>query len=409
MTLDLPFPWGPADRTGIMPISGGTTGPSGFRAAGVASGVKASGKPDLAVLVSNERAAAAAVTTTNRVKASACHLTDRHVADGAAQAVVINSGNANVCTPDGHAHTELLAKQTAQHLQIAVDDVLVMSTGVIGVPLPIGTIVAALPTAVSQLSTTGGHGAAVAMMTTDTHPKEVAYDVQDAHGGRCTIGGMVKGVGMIEPAMATMLAVITTDAQVPAPTLDQILRDSVAITFNRISVDGDGSTSDTVAILANGAAGPVDESTLARAIHAVCAELAAMVVTDGEGATRIAGVTVSGTDDHHDAESLARSVATSLLVRAALHGADPNWGRILMALGNAGVDFDPRQVQVDCAGVTVCRGGVAVPFDHHQAAQAMQADAVAIDVVVGAGPGVATVLTCDLTPEYVRFNSEYTT
>lgn len=409
MSITLPFTWGPDDRTGLTEVAGGVTGPSGFDAAGVVSGVKTSHKPDLSLVVSQNRAAAAAVTTTNRVKAPACHLTDRHIADGSAQAVVINSGNANVCTPDGEAHARQLAQCAAQQLNIAVTDVLVMSTGVIGVPLPIDTIVAAMPAAVAELSETGGHDAAVAMMTTDTHAKEAAYTAQDARGGRCTVGGMVKGVGMIEPAMATMLAVITTDAQVSAPSLDRILRSAVATTFNRISVDGDGSTSDTVAILANGAAGPVDEQVLGRAVHAVCADLAAMVVADGEGATRIAGVTVSGAASDHAAELLARSVATSLLVRAALHGADPNWGRILMALGNAGVELDPTQVQVDCAGVTVCRNGVAVPFDRHQAATAMRSDAVAIEIVVGAGSGTATVLTCDLTPEYVRFNSEYTT
>ncbi|HSK23505.1 MAG TPA: bifunctional glutamate N-acetyltransferase/amino-acid acetyltransferase ArgJ [Egicoccus sp.] len=401
--------WGPADRSGLEPIDGGATAGDGFRAAGVVSGVKPSGKPDLALLVADAPAGAAAVTTTNLVKAPACHLTDRNVANGRAQAIVINAGNANVCTPHGEEHAQRLADATAGHLGLDPADVLVMSTGVIGVPLPIERIEAALPEVVAALAADGGDAAATAMMTTDTRTKQVAFRVSDDQGS-CVVGGMAKGVGMIEPNMATLLVVITTDAPLGGAVAKTVLRGAVATTFNRISVDGDGSTSDTVALLAGGtAATPPGLDTLARAVQAVCADLAHAVVSDGEGASRVAAITVRQAATESDAERLARSVATSLLVRAAIHGGDPNWGRIMMALGNAGVDVDPRRVSVRCAGVTVCRFGVAASFDRGQAAIAMSKPEVTIEVDVGTGDAEATVLTCDLTPEYVRFNAEYTT
>jgi glutamate N-acetyltransferase / amino-acid N-acetyltransferase len=406
-----PIPgWGPADRSGLEPLDGGITSVPGVRAGGVVSGVKASGRHDLALVVTDEPAAAAVVTTRNLVKAPACTLSERHAADGRAQAIVINAGNANVATPDGEAHALRLATSAAGALGLPqAADVLVMSTGVIGVPLPIETIEAAMPAAAADVDTAGGGRAATAMMTTDTHAKQVAFRVSDEQGS-CTVAGMAKGVGMIEPSMATLLVVLTTDAPVPGQLLRQLLRRTVDTTFNRISVDGDGSTSDTVAVLATGTAGaPPGVDTLTRALHAVCADLAHQVVADGEGASRVAAVTVNGAATEAEAERLARSVATSLLVRAAIHGADPNWGRILMALGNAGVAFDPRRVSVRCAGITVCRFGVAASFDRGQAAAAMQRPQIGIEVDVASGDAHATVLTCDLTPEYVRFNAEYTT
>jgi glutamate N-acetyltransferase / amino-acid N-acetyltransferase len=404
------FPgWGPADRQGLEQVEGGVTAVPGFRAGGATTGVKPSGAPDLALLVADEPASVAVVTTTNQVKASACALTERHAADGRARTVVVNSGNANVCTPDGEAHTERIAAAAAAATGTAPSDVLVLSTGVIGVPLPIERIEAALPDLASSTTPDGGPAAAEAMLTTDTHAKQVAYRVTDEHGS-CTVGGMAKGVGMIEPTMATLLVVLTTDAPVQHRILDNLLRRAVGTTFNRVSVDGDRSTSDTAVLLANGRAGtPPGVGTLGRAIEAVCADLAHQVVADGEGATRVAAVTVRNAGSEADAERLARAVATSLLVRAAIHGADPNWGRIVMALGNAGVDLEPRRVSVTCAGVTVCRFGVAATFDRGQAAAAMARPEIEIGIDVGAGRSAATVLTCDLTPEYVRFNSAYTT
>ena len=425
--------WGPADRTGLTPTGGGVTAVPGFRAAGVTSGVKASGRPDLALVAAAAPAGVAVVTTTNLVKASSCTWTEQAAADGRARAVVINSGNANVCTPHGEEHTRAMAVAVAEHLtsagtdcgddtpredppgtrapdRVAATDILVLSTGVIGVPLPVDRITGAVPELVGALATDGGPAAAEAMLTTDTRTKQVAIEVDDGRGGRCTVGGMAKGVGMIEPAMATLLVVLTTDAPLSGPVCKQLLRGAVRPTFNRISVDGDGSTSDTVALLASGTAPqPPGLELLQRALHAVCAELAHQVVADGEGATRVAAITVGGAATEAEAERLARAVATSLLVRAAIHGADPNWGRILMAMGTAGVSFDPRRVSVTCGGITVCRFGVAASFDRGQVAVAMDRDVVELGVDVGSGDATATVLTCDLTPEYVRFNAEYTT
>ena len=401
--------WGPADRTGLDPVDGGMTAARGAQAAGTTCGLKASGAPDLALLVTPPETTAALVTTDNRVKAPCCTVSAQHAADGRARAVVVNSGNANVATPDDLAHTHRMVAATAAATGVPAEQVLVMSTGVIGVPLPVERIEAALPDLAGALSPDGGPDAARAMLTTDTRTKQVAYRVTDEHGV-CTIGGAAKGVGMIEPSMATMLAVITTDAPIHGQLLRQLLRTAVGRTFNRISVDGDTSTSDQVALLATGQVRqPPGLDTLQRAVEAVCADLAHQVVADGEGAERVAAVTVSGATDEDTAARLARTVATSLLVRAALHGADPNWGRVLMALGGAGVDLDPRRVHVRLAGHTVCRFGVGVTFDAGQVSAAMDRPQVTVDVEVGAGPGHATVLTCDLTPEYVRFNAEYTT
>ncbi len=402
--------WGPADRTGLTPVAGGVTAVPGFRAAGATSGVKPSGRPDLALVAADAPAGVAVVTTTNLVKASSCTWTEQAAADGSARAVVINSGNANVCTPHGQEHTRSMATAVAEQLATTPQEVLVMSTGVIGVPLPVERITGAVPELVAALSPGGGPAAAEAIMTTDTRTKQVAVEVADGTGGRCTVAGMAKGVGMIEPAMATLLVVLTTDAPLSGPVCRQLLRAAVRPTFNRISVDGDGSTSDSVALLASGTAPqPPGIEVLGRALHMVCAQLAHQVVADGEGATRVAAITVRGAATETEAERLARSVATSLLVRAAIHGADPNWGRILMAMGSAGVAFDPRRTSVTCGGITVCRFGVAASFDRGQVAAAMDRDIVELGVDVGSGEATATVLTCDLTPEYVRFNAEYTT
>ena len=404
------LPWGPADRSGLVSVEGGVTAVEGIRASGVVSGVKPSGRADLALVAADGPATAAVVTTTNLVKASSCRLTEAHAADGRARAIVINSGNANVATPRGEEHTRQLADVVAGRLDVDATEVLVMSTGVIGVPLPIERIESAVPDLVEALAPDGGHRAAEAMLTTDTRAKEVAYRVADGQGGTCTVAGMAKGVGMIEPAMATLLVVLTTDAPLGATVLRRVVRQAVKSTFNRISIDGDGSTSDTVAMLATGgAAQPPGLEAITRATEAVCADLAHDVISDGEGASRVAAVTVHGAPTEDEAERIARSVATSLLVRAAIHGADPNWGRILMSMGNAGVDFDPGRVSVACGGVTVCRFGVAASFDRGSAAAAMRRDEVEIDIDLGAGDARATMLTCDLTPEYVRFNAEYTT
>ena len=397
------------DSTGLTAIAGGCTAARGFKAAAATTGVKASGKPDLALICADSSATLAAVTTTNRTKAPACVITDRHAATGSGVAVLINSGNANLCTPSATEDAEKLVAATASALNVAVDDIILMSTGVIGVPLPVEKILTHIPALPDALTSSGGDAAAQAILTTDSVAKTSAYQVRDADG-ECVVGGIAKGVGMIEPNMATMLAIITTDANLDAATLKQLLVEAVDDTFHCISVDGDTSTSDTVAVFASGSA-PKNPSldSIKRALTRVCADLAEAVVRDGEGASRIARVRVSGAPSKRDAKQAAHAVATSLLVRAALHGADPNWGRIMMALGNAGVDFDPYDVTVKVAGHPIAQHGMAMAFDRDVVAQAMNQPAVTIDLTIGPGTHQAMMLTCDLTPEYVRFNSEYTT
>jgi glutamate N-acetyltransferase / amino-acid N-acetyltransferase len=293
---------------------------------------------------------------------------------------------------------------------VAPEDVLVMSTGVIGVPLPIERLEDALPDVVADLAAddAAAERAATAMLTTDTHTKQAAYRVEDA-AAPARSPGVAKGVGMIEPGMATLLVAVTTDAPLAAA------RPAAAARRRRPHLQPDHRRRRHVdlrqhrAVRQRGGRAPAGARHLSRAVHAVCADLAHQVVADGEGASRVAAITVRGAATEDDAERLARSVATSLLVRAAIHGADPNWGRILMALGSAGVDFDPDRVSVTCAGITVCRFGVAASFDRGQAAAAMAKPEIEIVVGLGTGPHEATVLTCDLTPEYVRFNAEYTT
>jgi glutamate N-acetyltransferase/amino-acid N-acetyltransferase len=402
--------WGPADRSPLSPVEGGICAPAGFRAAGIAAGLKPSGKPDLALVAAEEPVAAAVVTTTNLVRAAPCDLTERHARNGRARAVVVNAGNANACTGErGLRDAEATADAVARELACDAGDVLVLSTGIIGVPLPLPTLLDGVPKVVAALSEEGSAAAARAITTTDTRTKEVAYEVADG-SGRCRIGGIAKGAGMIEPAMATLLVVITTDAALSGPVLKPMLKQAVARTFNRISVDACGSTNDTVAVLASGdAPKPPGLAAFQTGLEAVCADLARLVVEDGEGTSRVAEVTVTGAPSDDDAERLARAICSSTLFRAAVHGADPNWGRILAAMGGSGVAFEPARVSVTCGGITVCRFGTGVSFDRAQAANAMQRERVPVVVDLGMGGSTVTMLTADLTPQYVAENAYYTT
>ena len=402
--------WGPIDRTGLTAVDGGVTAARGFRAGAALADLKPSGNSDLALVAAHEPVGAAVVSTTNRVKAAPNQLSVEHASNGRAQAVVINAGNANACTGDrGMADARRTAEETARLLGSDTRDVLVLSTGVIGVPMPIERLVAALPAVTDDLAEDGAARAAEAILTTDTRSKLVAYEVA-TDTGRCIVGGIAKGSGMIEPAMATMLAVITTDAPVTGAVLRPMLKQAVAKTFNRISVDGCGSTNDAVVLLASGrATQPPGLEALQRGIEAVCAALAYQIVKDGEGTTRIATVTVGGAESERDAETLARAICSSTLFRAALHGGDPNWGRIIAAMGSTPVEFEPARVSVACGGVTVCRFGTATSFDRGQAAAAMSKPEVAIEVDVGMGRATATMLVSDLSRDYVTINSEYTT
>ncbi|HSL20814.1 MAG TPA: bifunctional glutamate N-acetyltransferase/amino-acid acetyltransferase ArgJ [Vicinamibacterales bacterium] len=395
-------------------IPGGVTAAEGFSAAGVHCGIKPSAL-DLAVIAADRPATAAALFTTNLVKAAPVLLSQQHVraSGGRARAVVINSGCANACT--GAAGLEV-AQRTAAHASAALgvppEHVLVASTGVIGVALDAERVKAGISAAISQLSRDAHLDAARAIMTTDRGPKEAAVEAR-AGGQRFRVGGLAKGAGMIEPNMATMLAVLTTDAAVEAPLLDRALRAACAETFNAITIDGDTSTNDTVFALASGAGGAMvgDEELPAfqAALTDVCRGLAIAIVRGGEGVTRTVSVRVSGAPTVEQARRVAKTVANSLLVKTAIHGADPNWGRILAAAGRAGVPFDPRDASVRIGPVVLFAGGR--PFDDRapQAAGFLSRDEVEIEVGLGAGSAAAIVYTCDLSAEYVRINAEYRT
>ncbi len=396
--------------TTITELPGGVCAVAGIRASGVAAGLKRSGKRDLAVIAADETVVAAAVQTTNRVTASPVEVTRRNVADGRARAVLLNSGSANVCVgPDGDELAEESARVLASELGCDPADVLLCSTGVIGVPIPRQPLLAGIPEAVAALSREGSGHAAQAIMTTDLVPKEVAVRVEDGTGS-CVVGGIAKGSGMIEPAMATMLCVITTDAPVTAPVLRATLRDVVDRTFGRISVDGCMSTNDAVIALATGrAAEPPSLAAFKEAMTAVCWRLAEAIVRDGEGAQKLLRIHVTGARSEQDAVAVGRAIASSALVRTAIAGGDPNWGRVIAAMGAGPVDFEPRRVAISFGGVTVCRFGVATAFDRGQAAAVLRHSEVDLNVDLGIGRESATFLTCDLTHGYVTINAEYTT
>jgi glutamate N-acetyltransferase/amino-acid N-acetyltransferase len=374
----------------------------------MACGIKPSGKPDLALVASRTPAAVAGVFTTNRVKAAPVILSQQRAAAGRARAAIVNSGNANACTgEEGMRAAERMAAAAARRLELAADEVLVLSTGVIGVPLPVEKIEAALPALTP--SPDGGDAAARAIMTTDTRPKTAAVELA-LEGATVRIGGMAKGAGMIHPNMATMLAVITTDAAIAPADLQRHLSASARRSFNRIDVDGDTSTNDSVVLLANGASGTTLPGELfAEALTQVCVTLARQIAADGEGATKLLEVTVTGAARLEDAEKAARAITRSTLVKAAMYGNDPNWGRILCAAGYSGAVFDPAAARLVVQGIPLFAHGVPLPFDAPAASAALRAPEVAVQLDLGSGDESATAWGCDLSPEYVRFNAEYTT
>jgi glutamate N-acetyltransferase/amino-acid N-acetyltransferase len=398
---------------------GGVTTPLGYRASGSSAGIKPprAGQQglDLALLVSDTPATAAAVFTTNRALAAPVLVSREHlsVSGGVARAIVVNSGCANACTGDGGFRAARdMAAETARLVGCSVAEVLVASTGVIGVALPIDKIRAALPAAFRGLAIDQGSAAARAIMTTDPFPKEAAVEIQI--GGRTVrIGGMAKGSGMIEPMMATMLAFITTDADVPQPLLARALREAVDGSFNAITVDGECSTNDSVMLLANGAGGAsIDELAFrpfVQGLHAVCLELAMGIVRGGEGATKLVTVIVTGAASTADARRAAKAIANSLLVKTAIHGGDPNWGRLVAVAGRANVAFDLSRAAVTIGPATLFRNGR--PYDEAaaQAAEYLRGSEITVSVDLGSGAASSTVWTCDLSAEYVRINAEYRT
>lgn len=400
----------------LRAIAGGITAPAGFRAAGLGCGIKASGKPDLALVVSDFAAHAAGVFTLSLAKAAPVLVSQSHLeaSSGQVRAIVTNSGCANACTgPQGLADAREMAALTAAAVGCPPEQVLVASTGVIGVNLPMDALRSGIPRAAAALSEAGGAAAADAIMTTDPFPKSHAVEVV-TDVGTFRVGGMAKGSGMIEPRMATMLGYLTTDAAVDPATLYRALADACRYTFNAITVDGEPSTNDCVFALANGASGVVvredQYDALLNGCRAVAHELAIAIVRGGEGATKLVSITASGARTEQEAWTAARAIANSLLVKTAIHGGDPNWGRLVAAAGRSGAAFVLDRARV--------RVGPLVLFDEGRPHDELAPDAAAylagagIEIEVGLGAGgdhSATMWTCDLSKEYVRINAEYRT
>ena len=397
----------------ILPLDDGVTAPWGFSAGGVTAGLKGSGRPDMAIVVADDVATASAVFTANRIQAAPVTVSREHLlaTGGRARAVVLNSGSANVCCgPDGLQLARDAAAAAAEALGCATEEVLLCSTGVIGEPIPAQPYLDGIAPLVAAADPNGGLDAAEAIMTTDLVSKESAVHVTDDEGGSATIGGMCKGSGMIAPSLATMLAVVTTDAPLDPLVADGMLRRAVEATFNRVSVDGVISTNDTIVLLASGTAvTPPSPTAIEAGLHAVLADLAIQMVRDGEGAEHVIHLTVSGASTEADALAVARKVGDDNLVKTAFAGADPNWGRIIAAVGAAGVDIDPTGIEIAIAGHVVCRGGVKADFDRAAASEAMQAPDVDVRIDLGLGTERATFITCDLTHGYITINAEYTT
>ena len=397
-------------------IDGGVTAPVGFEAGAVNCGIR-SEKPDVALLLSDRDATLAGTFTSNRLAAAPVALCRERVATGGGRAVITNSGNANAATgAQGRVDADRMAELTAETLGLAPDAVCVCSTGTIGVPMPMDRLEAGIKDVADALSPDGGAAAARAIMTTDLVAKEIALELE-IEGKPVRIGGMAKGSGMIDPNMATMLAYVTTDAAVEGVALQDMLRDAVQDSFNRITVDGDESTNDTVLMLANGAAGNAplqpdhpDWPLFVQAVRDVCGQLARMIVKDGEGATKFVTVTVQGAKDDDEARQAARAIANSLLVKTSWFGCDPNWGRIYDAVGYAGVKVDADTIEIKLDDfVAVSDGVVAGQTDLKSLEAVLQQDEFTVLVDLHLGNGSDTVYTCDCSYDYVRINSEYTT
>jgi len=379
------------------------TSARGFRAAGVAAGLKVSGGRDVALVVNDGPSdAAAAVFTTNRVKAAPVLWSQQVIADGRLRAVVLNAGGANACTgPAGFADTHRTAEHAAHTLGIGAGEVAVCSTGLIGERLPMPELLAGVDAAAAELTDGGGPDAAEAIRTTDTVAKQEVF----RHADGWTVGGMAKGAGMLAPGLATMLCVITTDAAADAATLDAALREATRRTFDRLDSDGCMSTNDTVLLLSSGASGMTPEpADLARALDQVCKHLAWQLLADAEGATKEITIDVGGAATEADAVEVGRSIARNNLLKCALFGSDPNWGRVLAAIGTTGAAFEPDQLDVAINGVQVCRGGAA---GEDRGLVDLSGRDVHILVDLHAGDSVATIWTNDLSHAYVEENSAY--
>ncbi|RXZ60906.1 bifunctional glutamate N-acetyltransferase/amino-acid acetyltransferase ArgJ [Candidatus Borkfalkia ceftriaxoniphila] len=401
-------------------ISGGVCAPAGFRANGVHCGIrKNKTKRDLSLIVSEKRASAACVYTTNLVKGAPIIVTKSHVADGYAQAIVCNSGNANTCNADGVEIAEAMCALVEKNTGIAASDVVVASTGVIGQPLSVEPMAEGMPALAAGLSEENGNLAAQGIMTTDTVAKEIAFSF-DLGGAECHIGAIGKGVGMINPNMATMLIFVTTDAAISPAMLQKALSADVKDTFNMVSVDGDTSTNDMVCVLANGLAGNPeitetgkDFNAFRRALNKVTTYLCRCIAKDGEGATKLLECKVTGAKTKNAAKLVAKSVIKSSLFKAAMFGADANWGRVLCAVGYSGADVDVSKVDVSFKSrfgrIDVCKNGSGIEFSEEEAKKVLGADEIQILIELNDKSGKATAWGCDLTYDYVKINGDYRT
>jgi glutamate N-acetyltransferase/amino-acid N-acetyltransferase len=401
----------------IKEIKGGVCAPVGYEATGAISGVKSAKGPskgrDLAILRSIVPAACAGVFTTNVVKSAPVPLDQKRLANGRAQAIVVNSGNANALTGKQGMKDALAATGlAAQLLGLKPDDVLICSTGIVGRMMPMAKILRGIRAAAKQLSPKGANDAALAIMTTDKRPKQDAVEME-IDGKPVRIGGMAKGAGMISPCLATMLVFITTDADLPAKTLQTCLKRAIRDSFNMITIDGDMSPSDTVLLMANGQAKVTPKGAGLRlfqtGLNLVASRLARMIVEDGEGATKVIAMTVAGAPSRDKAARVARAIANSSLVKCALHAGDPNWGRILTSAGAAGVQFDQDNVVLHLGKVLVFSKGGPTKYSAARAHKELSGKEVEIRLNLNSGDACATILTCDLSEEYVSFNAEYHT
>lgn len=403
-------------------IEGGVCAAQGFAAAGIHAGVRANPeKKDLALIVSEVPCSAAAVFTKNVVKAAPIHIDMKHLENGTARAIIVNSGNANACAPYGEENAIKMCKAAARAVGCDAEDVLVSSTGVIGQTLNVAVIEAAVPALKDMLehSPEASLSAAHAIMTTDTVSKETAVETEIG-GKTVRIGGIAKGSGMIHPNMGTMLCFITTDCAISADMIKKALLETADVSFNRISVDGDTSTNDTCCILANGLAGNAeitekndDYAAFAAALKEICVVLARKMASDGEGAKHLITCTVQGARDEAAAETISKSVISSTLTKAAIFGADANWGRVLCAMGYSGESFDPDKVDVHFASaagdIEVCGQGRGLNFDETLAKKILTEHDVEINITMGEGDGACTCWGCDITYDYIKINGDYRT
>ena len=401
-------------------VSGGVCAAKGFTANGLHCGIRKNhNKKDLAMILSEVKANAAAVYTTNLVKGAPLIVTKQHLSDGKAQAVICNSGNANTCNADGIEIAEKMSGLAARELGLSPDNIVVASTGVIGQKLDIAPIAAAVPALAAGLSSDGSTAACEAIMTTDKEVKQLAVEFE-LGGKTCRIGGIAKGSGMIHPNMATMLVFMTTDAAITSEMLQKALSSDVKKSFNMLSIDGDTSTNDMVTVLANGMAGNEeiccdneDFAVFMKALNTVTVQLCRMIVGDGEGATKLLECAVSGAKDEENAKTVAKSVVCSSLLKAAMFGADANWGRVLCAIGYSGAEVDVSKVEVSFKSakgeICVCKNGAGIDFSEEKAKEILLEKEIDILIGLGDGNACATAWGCDLTYDYVKINGDYRT